>query len=116
MPAPALTITATLQDTQGNPIQGSAVFTLCNFNPDVPRVAGTSILDTVQITANANGSGFLSALLYGNDVITPGLTFYQVDLYSGQNATGSKIQTSSYRINGSGTFDLSNLTPLSGSP
>ena len=104
----ALTITADLEDLTGAANVGSAVFTLCGYGNQPPRISG-AILSTVSITALANGSGVISQVIIGNDVITPSGTTYAVTVYS---STGAFISEGRYKLTGSGSVDLSTLTPI----
>jgi hypothetical protein len=105
----ALTITASLVDLTNTANVGWAIFTLVGFGPTPPRVAGTSVIASTVLKSIANGSGVISQVVIGNDVITPSGTSYQVDIYS---AVGSLISSARYSLTGSGTTDLSTLTPL----
>ncbi len=61
------------------------------------------------ITAYANGSGDISQVILGNDVITLTGTTYVVQVFSKQ---GSPVTAARYSLTGTGTLDLSSLTPL----
>ena len=115
MPAltPALTLIATLQNVSGSPT-GSApdparvLITLCNFDPQLPRVVGTTMLaQTVYDLLSEDGT--ISTPIWGNDVITPQGTYYSIAILDGD---GNTIQCSNYQLTGSGTIDLSTLTPF----
>lgn len=109
MPSPAFTVTGNLQDIFGVSVpNGTITFTLSRYLTSLPRVAGTAMLVTPSITVTANASGAFSATLWGNDVITPAGTSYQVTF---KNSAGLKLGISDYTFNGSGSFDISNLTP-----
>lgn len=111
---PAITLTANLQDILGNDIGVAAfpvklVVNLCNFDPHLPRIVGTTMLARTQYAVHsADGTGNVSFPIWGNDVITPSGTFYQIDILDGE---GNIIQTDAYLLTGSGTIDLSTLTP-----
>ncbi|MFZ1974735.1 MAG: hypothetical protein WAU89_17950 [Candidatus Acidiferrales bacterium] len=105
----ALTVTATLVDPTNTDNAGYIVFTLVGFQPTPPRISGTSCIAAAPIKAQANGSGAVSQVIIGNDVITPSGTLYQVDIY---NASGALISSARYQFTGSGSVDLSSLTPL----
>ena len=47
--------------------------------------------------------------LFGNDVITPANTFYEVAIL---DANKDVVQAENYSLTGSGTFDLSSLAPI----
>jgi hypothetical protein len=104
----SLTITATLDDLTGTANSGSVVFTLCGFGQTPPLISG-HMLSTLSVTAAANGSGAVSQVLLGNDVITPAGTYYNVQTFS---SSGSLISSARYSLTGSGTVDLSTLTPF----
>lgn len=105
----ALTITASLKDLTGIADVGSAVFTLVGFGRDVPRISG-AIISTLSVTALADGSGDISQVIKGNDVITPSGTTYCVEVFSD---SGAFVSSARYSLTGSGSVDLSTLTPLS---
>jgi hypothetical protein len=104
----SLTITADLKDLTGSTNAGYAVFTLGGYGANVPRVSG-AIISQVSLTAQANGAGAISQAVTGNDVITPAGTFYIVEIFS---SVGGYISIAKYIFTGSGTVDLSTLTPL----
>jgi hypothetical protein len=110
---PAITLTATLQDLTGVNTGSTAeparvLITLCNFDPVLPRIVGTSMLaKTVYDVVTQDGS--MSIPIWGNDVITPQGTYYSVAILDGD---GNTIQCSNYQLSGSGTQDLSNLPPF----
>lgn len=114
MPAtPAITLTATPQTITGSAAGSAAnpaklLIVLCGFGLTPPSVAGTSILSQIAYSASSTGSA-ISVALWGNDVITPANTFYQITVLDGN---GNVVQTGAYLITGSGTIDLSNLTPI----
>jgi hypothetical protein len=105
----SLTVTATLVDPTGTDNAGWIVFELVGFGATPPRVAGTSCIAVTSIKAQANGSGAISQVLLGNDAITPSGTSYTVNIFS---AAGSLLSSARYQFTGSGTVDLSTLTPL----
>src|SRR5271169_132037 len=106
--AAGVNISGTILDVGGNPVQGKVVFTLVAPGWAVPRITGSAVLAPLVVTATANGSGVWSAVLYGNDQITPAGTQYSVTIY-GAGGQGP-ISSGSYLLN-SGTYDLSNLSP-----
>lgn len=109
MPSPSVTVTGSLQDLTGAANVGSVQIQLQNYGNNVPRVSGTSILVQLITTAVANGSGAFSVTVWGNDQITPNDTYYIVQFL---DAAGAVIASIPYRFTGSGTVDLSSLTPL----
>jgi hypothetical protein len=109
MSSPAVTLSGTITDVSGNPQAGSVRITLCNYGSAMPKVAGTAVFAPLLITATANSSGQWSATFYGNDQITPPGTEYNVAVCA---ATGAgPVSSANYVIN-SGTYDLSNLSPV----
>ena len=114
MATPAITLTATLQDIFGdaggsvaNPVK--LCITLCGFGPALPRISGTSLLARVGPTYLESTNGSFSTLIWGNDVITPAGTYYSIEVL---DAKGNVVQCAAYELTGSGTFDLSSLTPV----
>lgn len=104
----ALTITCDLEDLTGTANVGWAVFTLVGFGSQPPRISG-AIISTLSVTAVANGSGDISQVILGNDVITPSGTTYMVEIFS---AAGAFISAARYSLTGTGSVDLSTLTPI----
>lgn len=88
---------------------GSVQLQLANYGNNVPRVSGTSILVQLTTIATANGSGAFTVTVWGNDQISPDGTYYIVQFL---DAAGAVIASIPYLLTGSGTFDLSSLTPL----
>lgn len=114
MAVPSITLTATLQDLAGGPVGTSAnpsklAIALCGFGPYLPRVGGTSLLAKVGPWYLESTNGSFSTQLWGNDVISPGNTYYTIALIDG---AGNVVQCGMYQLTGSGTFDLSNLLPI----
>lgn len=84
-------------------------FELANFGNSLPCVPGTGVISPTIITATAvSGEG--SVELWGNDVISPSGTYYVVTFIS---SSGNFIAKLPYQFVGTGSFDLSTLTPLS---
>lgn len=111
---PAITLTAVLDDLAGNPVGSPAnpsklCIALCNFGPQLPRIAGTTLLAKVGPFFIESIDGTISTKLWGNDVIVPVGTYYTVSVLDGQ---GNVVQCAAYQITGSGSFDLSNLNPI----
>lgn len=112
-----ITLTATLQDFTGAPIGSVAgagpsklCIMLCAFGNQLPRILGTSLIGRPGPIYFDSTSGSFSVSLYGNDVISPvNQTYYAISLLDPQ---GNVVQTGAYQLTGSGTFDLSNLTPM----
>lgn len=109
MPAPALTITGTLQDIFGNvDDDASIVIQLCGYGSQVPRVSGTALLAKTAPIAIDCPAGTFSTKIYGNDVILPGGTYYTIQLL---DDNGNVVQVNAYKFTGSGTVNVSTLTP-----
>jgi hypothetical protein len=114
MAAPAITLTANLQDLTGSEIGSTAnpakvCIALCGSGAQLPRIVGTSMIGRPGPVYLEVVGGTFTTLLWGNDVIEPLGTYYTVAILDGQ---GNVVQCSAYQLSGSGTFDLSNLTPL----
>ena len=116
MTTPAITLTATLQDIFGaaggsvaNPCR--LCITLCGYGSELPRIAGTSMLARVGPTYLQSSNGVFSTPIWGNDAITPSGTYYTVEVI---DAKGNVVQCDAYQLTGSGTQDLSTLTPAVG--
>jgi hypothetical protein len=115
MAVPNVTLTATLQDCTGTAVGSAAnpaklAIALCGFGPQLPRIAGTSMLARPGPQYIEAPAGTISTKVWGNDQITPSGTYYTISLLDSQ---GNIVQTAAYSLTGSGTFDLSNLVPLS---
>ena len=109
-----VTLNFTLTDSSGTPTQGKVVFTLVNCGSTPPVVTGTSVIAQKVITAFANSSGVGSVTLWGNYQLTPTNTYYTVAFYPANANIASS--TTSYLFSTGGTFDLSNIAPLSAYP
>lgn len=115
MPAtPSITLTATLQDVAGSAIGSAAnpsklCIALCGFGALLPRIAGTSLIGRVGPVYLESTSGTFTTFLWGNDVINPSGTYYTISLLDGQ---GNVVQCAAYQLTGSGTVDLSSLSPI----
>jgi len=108
--AGTVNLTGTFYDLEGNLVSnGTVTVTLRNYGGEIPRISGVAVLDTTTVTATISSGTFTISGLYGNDVITPSNTYYDVSFPS-PSASGNI--TKKYNLTGSGTFDLSNLTPL----
>jgi hypothetical protein len=103
-----LTATANLKNLANTADVGWATFTLVGTGGNVPRISG-SVLSVLTLKAVADGSGNISTTIIGNDTITPSGTTYAVNIYS---SGGALISSARYSLTGSGTVDLSTLTPL----
>jgi len=107
-----ITLTANLESiVGGSESAGYLRITLCGFGPIQPSVPGSMLADAgvPQLVGPQQGSTPLSVQLYGNDVITPQGTFYEVAvLDQNQNV----VQCGNYQFTGSGTVDLSQAVQL----
>lgn len=112
-----ITLTATMQDFTGA-LQGSVAgagpsrlcIGLCAFGNQIPRIPGTAVIGRPGPIYTDSTSGSFSVNLYGNDVIFPiNQTYYAISLL---DPNGNVVQTGAYQLTGSGTVDLSSLTPI----
>jgi hypothetical protein len=101
-----ITLTGSFESLTGAGV-GYVSLTLVNYGTNVPRLNGAGVLVNTTYQTSA-GSNF-SVSLWGNDAITPANTYYQVAYFS---AGSGLIATELYQLNGSGTYDLSELTPV----
>lgn len=110
MPVPAITLTGTLQDIFGAAVNGgSVVIQLVGFGGVQPRVVGTNLLArTAPLEISVGAPGTFATLIYGNDVIAPGGTYYIIQVLDDQN---NVVMANAYQLAGGGTQDLSNLAP-----
>jgi hypothetical protein len=102
---PGVTLTANLQSIlAGGELGGFVRITLCGFGPVLPCVPGTAMLADAaipQVIGPQEGATPITQKLYGNDVIRPLNTFYEIavldqnknviqaGLYQFDNAAGS---------------------------
>jgi hypothetical protein len=109
-----ITLTASLETILGGAgLAGYIEITLCNYGPVPPRIIGTGMLADAGIPKLEGPGASFSIRLYGNDQITPDGTYYSITIY---DETKQPIQTANYILDGSGTFDLSNLSPIVNPP
>jgi hypothetical protein len=120
MSTPGITLTITPQDISGNLVgssqsPSSVRITLCGFGPRLPAIPGTAnIVRPGPIWYPFDGTGApLTISLWGNDVIEPGGTFYEIAVL---DAARNVVQANMYQFVGSQTIDLSNATPTSPPP
>lgn len=110
MPAtPLITLTATLDDISGVAVGSVANpsrlrIALCGFGPTLPRIAGTAMVAKPGPFDYLSTGSPLSIPLWGNDVITPANTYYQITVLDEKL---NILQTGMYQFSGSGTIDLS---------
>lgn len=115
---PTITLTATLQDFCGNAagtISNPAKLriALVGFGPALPRIAGTSNIAQVGPWYYYSTGAELSMTLWGNDVITPANTYYEIAVIDGE---GNMVQCAAYQFTGTQTIDLSNAVPYNPLP
>jgi hypothetical protein len=73
-----LTVAGTTKDILGaNAVAAKVRAQLCNFGNYAPRISGIGILArTAPLDLTTDASGAFTTSLYGNDVISPGGTYY----------------------------------------
>jgi hypothetical protein len=107
---PQITLNATLDSSVGGQSLGGWLrVTLCGYGPQLPAIPGTCMLADAgvpQLVGPQVGSTPITVQLWGNDVITPQNTFYEVAVLD-QNK--DVIQSGIYQFNGAGSFDLSQV-------
>lgn len=110
---PQITLSAQLNSILGGSALGGFLrITLCGFGPVMPAVPGNGMIADAgvpQTVGPQGGSGPLTQLLWGNDVITPATTFYEVAVLD-QNK--NPIQCGNYLFTGTGTVDLSGAAQI----
>jgi hypothetical protein len=111
---PQITLTANLETIAGGGLQAGYIrVTLCGYGPITPAVPGAGLLadsGVPQFVGPQTAAGTpLQVQLYGNDVITPANTFYEIAVL---DANKNVIQANNYQFSGSGSFDLSSLAPI----
>lgn len=108
---PGYTLTANLETIlAGASTAGYLRVTLCGYGPQLPSVPGTCMLADAgvpQMIGPQVGSTPLSVVLFGNDVIVPDSTFYEVAVL---DANKDVVQSANYLLTGTGG-DLSTITP-----
>lgn len=116
MASPGVTLTYKLTDPSGAGVQGKVVLTLDNFGTVIPGISGTGILANLQYPSYAAADGTGSVTIWGNYQLTNATnSFYQVSVYGvDQNGAISNAANvnASYRFNGTGTFALDALSPI----
>jgi len=80
--SPAYTLTGSIYTPGGIADVGYALIELVNYGDFVPYVSGTCVIAETSIKAICNSSEIFSAVLFGNDQITPSTTYYVVTLVS----------------------------------
>ena len=112
--APSITLTAKLQDfcgnaagTVGNPAK--LRIALVGYGPALPRIAGTSNIAQIGPAYYFDTGSGISITLWGNDVIAPAGTFYEIAVIDGE---GNMVQCGAYQFTGTATIDLSSATQI----
>lgn len=117
MPAltPQITLTANLETILAGAAEaGYLRITLCGYGPVCPAVPGTAMLadsGVPQYVGPQVGSTPLSVTLFGNDVITPAGTFYEIAVLDYRK---NVIEAQIYQFTGTQTIDLSSAAPVTG--
>jgi len=107
-----LTVTAMLESILASATEaGYLRITLCGYGSVCPSVRGVGMLADAGVPQyeGPQGSSALTANLYGNDVISPAGTFYEIAVL---DANRDVIQANNYTLKGTGTFDLTTLVPI----
>lgn len=113
---PQITLTCTPQDLSGERVGSVAnpskvIISLCNWGPYLPCIPGTSnIIKTGPQTYPFDDTeDILTITLWGNDVISPANTFYEITLVDDR---GNVVQSGLYQFNGTLTIDLSDASQI----
>src|SRR5512146_1988102 len=108
--ARAVSVSGNLKDLSGGNVATDAFvrFTLVNTTGIIAIVSGTGAIAKETYDFYPDALGVISGTIYGNDVITPAGTYYNVCIYG----VAPKAICSPYQINGSGTFDLNTAQAL----
>lgn len=105
---PAITLTANLDSIIAAAAEGGYLrITLCGYGPQMPAIPGTCMLADAgvpQMVGPQSGTAPLSVALFGNDVIQPPNTFYEISLL---DENRDVIQSGIYQFSGTGSQDLS---------
>src|SRR5277367_5870423 len=111
-----ITITGKLTDfAAGNDTAAGVAFRLVNWLPGPARVSGTSVIAQTYLKPTISGTGTFSQAMYGNDQINPNSTssppqtYYEFVVY---DDSGAILYVAAYQFTGSGSFDISTLTPI----
>jgi hypothetical protein len=111
--APGCTLNANLDTIIGGAATGGYLrVTLCGYGARAPAVPGTCMLADAgvpQLVGPQVGSAPLSVVLFGNDVITPANTFYEISVL---DSNKDVVQSGNYQFTGTAIFDLSTVFPI----
>lgn len=112
MSATPCTVTGNLEQLTGGAItQGSVRFELINFGLGTPPgVMGITVFPWNFYTVVSDATGFFTLKLWGNDVINPANTLYQVTYY---DQAGDSLGNVLYSIIGP-SFNMNTATPVFG--
>lgn len=110
---PGVTLTATMKTILGNAaLQGYLRITLCGFGPVLPVVPTVCMLGDASIPQKLGPNTTFSQVLWGNDVISPANTFYEIAMLDQDE---NVIQAGIYQfLNSAGSIDLSAATQIVG--
>jgi len=118
-PTPGVTLVADLESILGGAQEpGYLRVTLIGFGPVIPVVPNSGVLADAGVPQlkGPQGNTAISILLYGNDVITPGGTLYEVAvLDSSQNVVQSGLYQFG-QLSGPNTVDLTVATQIQQPP
>jgi hypothetical protein len=108
---PGVTLTATTKTLMGNAaLQGYLRITLCGFGPVLPSVPTVCMLANAGVPQFLGPASSFSQLLWGNDVIAPVNTFYEVAML---DTNKNVIQAGIYSfLNSAGSVDLSSASQI----
>lgn len=110
---PQITLTASLDSIVGAAaVAGYLRITLCGYGPQIPSVPGTCMLADAgvpKLVGPQEGSTALSVELFGNDVIAPENTFYEVAVLDQDR---NVIQAGLYQFTGTEDVDLSDAVQV----
>lgn len=112
---PGFTLIANLEGILGEGIAGFLRVTLCGFGPILPAVQGVCMIADAgvpQLIGPQVGSTPIQVVLWGNELIFPPGTFYEIAVLDDKR---NVVQTANYILTGAGgagSGDLSNLIPI----
>lgn len=110
MPVSAgVTLTGTIKSLGGVPNMGTVTVKLINYGNAVPTISGSYELAPIEVSTTANSSGVWSISFFGEDQIAPTNTLVTIAIFPAGSAVSSWV--ANYKIT-SGTYDLSDLTPV----
>lgn len=113
---PQITLTATLMDISGNDVGTTSLpskmrIALVGFGPVLPCVPGTCNIDKPGPFFVPSTNGNINIKLWGNDVIYPQGTWYDIALLDDRN---NIVQAGAYQFFGTETVDLSQAGQIVG--